>query len=74
MAVDPTTISRFFRRDQCRHKDDRHGVQRPIRFKLRCYFEAVSPCGMIRSTTTRSGLKLRAASKARRGSFTAHAI
>ena len=42
MAVDSTTISRFLRRDQCRHEDDRHGVQRPIRFKLRGYFEAVS--------------------------------
>src|SRR5438874_5450783 len=32
-----------------------------------------SACGMIRSTTTRSVLKLRAVSNARRGSFTAHA-
>src|SRR5438132_503217 len=32
-----------------------------------------SSCGMIRSTSTRSGLKLRAASNARRGSITVHA-
>ena len=41
MAVDATTIARFFRRDQCGHENDRHFVQRPVRFELRRYFKAV---------------------------------
>lgn len=41
MAVDATTTARFFRRDQCGHENDRHFVQRPVRFELRRYFKAV---------------------------------
>ena len=41
MAIDATTIARFFRRDQHRHENDRYTVQRPICFELRRYFEAV---------------------------------
>ena len=41
MAVDATTIARFFRRDQSGHENDRHFVQRPVRFELRRYFKAV---------------------------------
>ncbi len=41
MAVDATTIARFFRRDQRGHENDRHFVQRPVRFELRRYFKAV---------------------------------
>ena len=33
MAVDATTTARFFWCDQRRHENDRHGVQRPIRFE-----------------------------------------
>ncbi len=41
MAVDTTSTARFFRRDQCGHENDRHFVQRPVRFELRRYFKAV---------------------------------
>ena len=41
MAVNATTVARFFRRDQCGHENDRHFVQRPIRFELHRYFKAV---------------------------------
>ena len=41
MAVNATTIARFFRRDQWGHENDRHFVQRPVRFELRRYFKAV---------------------------------
>ena len=41
MAVNATTIARFFRGDQRGHENDRHFVQRPIRFELRRYFKAV---------------------------------
>ena len=41
MAVDATPIARFFRRDQCGHENDRHFVQRPVRFELRRHFKAI---------------------------------
>jgi hypothetical protein len=41
MAVDATTIARFFSRDKRRHENDRHFLQRPVRFELRRYFKAV---------------------------------
>ena len=41
MAVDATTIARFFSRDKRSHENDRHFVQRPVRFELRRYFKAV---------------------------------
>ena len=41
MTIDPAIIARFFWCDQSRHENDRHGVQRPIRFELRRHFEAV---------------------------------
>src|SRR6267154_4568420 len=41
MAIDATTIARFFRRDQHRHENDRYTVQGPVGFELRRYFRAV---------------------------------
>ena len=40
MAVDATTTARFFRRDQRGQENDRHFVQRPVRFELRRDFRA----------------------------------
>ncbi len=72
MAVDATTTARFFRRDQCGHENDRHFVQRPVRFELRRYFKAVG-LWHDKIDDHEIGLELRAVSNARRGSFTAHA-
>ena len=41
MPVDAPTSARFFRRDQCGHENDRHFVQRPVRFELRRHFKAI---------------------------------
>jgi hypothetical protein len=41
MAVDATSIARFFSRDKRSHENDRHFVQRPVRFELQRYFETV---------------------------------
>jgi len=41
MAIHATTIARFFSRDQRGHENDRHFVQRSIRFDLQRDFEAV---------------------------------